>query len=360
MTTFKTAFQTILLAAAACLACLPSTGAAADHAVVLQYHHISAETPRSTSLTLEEFTAHLDYLDANGFSILPLAAILDSLRSDGALPDKCVAITVDDAYRNLLDGTFDLMKDRGVPCTVFVPTGAADDGYGDYLTWDDMRMMQPHGFSFASHGHDHLHMTERLPGESPEDWRARITRDITRSQERLEAELGVAPKIFAYPYGEFCLDLMEIVEDLGLAAFGQQSGPIWSGGDFRALPRFPASGVYGNLDTLRDKLLSLPMPVIDAHPRDPLALSSRPALTIRLRPGAYRLGTLSAFVSGQGRVPVEWVDRDSLIFRVTAASPLPDGRSRYNITLQSDRRGRFMWYSHPWLHPSATPGDATR
>src|SRR3546814_10142798 len=49
--------------------------------------------------------------------------------------------------------------------------------------------------------------------------------DIAHAGGRLRAELGRAPALFAYPYGEISLALRQAVIDAGFAgAFGQHSG----------------------------------------------------------------------------------------------------------------------------------------
>ena len=56
-----------------------SASPADDHAVVLVYHHVSAETPALTSVTPEVFESHLDYLQDHDFTVWPLARIIDAL-----------------------------------------------------------------------------------------------------------------------------------------------------------------------------------------------------------------------------------------------------------------------------------------
>ncbi|MGB5452686.1 MAG: hypothetical protein WBN00_11380, partial [Sedimenticolaceae bacterium] len=53
---------------------------AADHCVVLQYRHISDETPGITSVTPEQFQKHLDYLLINDHAIMPLEDVITSLK----------------------------------------------------------------------------------------------------------------------------------------------------------------------------------------------------------------------------------------------------------------------------------------
>nr|MEE4268273.1 polysaccharide deacetylase [Candidatus Krumholzibacteria bacterium] len=84
-----------------------------DHAVIFMYHHVSAETPLSTSVTPEQFADHLDHLSRHGFRVWPLPAVVDSLRHGGSLPDSVVVLTFDDGYRSVYTEAFPRLKERG-------------------------------------------------------------------------------------------------------------------------------------------------------------------------------------------------------------------------------------------------------
>jgi peptidoglycan/xylan/chitin deacetylase (PgdA/CDA1 family) len=71
---------------------------AANSCVVLQYHHFSHSTPRITSVTAQQFDAHLDYLAANDFHVMALRDVVLSLQHQIELPEKCVSFSIDDAY----------------------------------------------------------------------------------------------------------------------------------------------------------------------------------------------------------------------------------------------------------------------
>ena len=74
-----------------------SLAGAADHCVVLQYHHISEDTPGITSVTPEQFQEHLDYLLINDHVVMPLEDVITALKTGEDLPERCVALTIDDA-----------------------------------------------------------------------------------------------------------------------------------------------------------------------------------------------------------------------------------------------------------------------
>ena len=72
--------------------------AGAPNAVVFMYHHFGKENYPSTNVRLEQFDAHLDYLQTAGYQILPLEEITRAIRYGQPLPERTVAITMDDAY----------------------------------------------------------------------------------------------------------------------------------------------------------------------------------------------------------------------------------------------------------------------
>jgi peptidoglycan/xylan/chitin deacetylase (PgdA/CDA1 family) len=332
-----------------------SLGEVPRHAVVLIYHHVDANTPASTSLSPDLFGEHLDYLAANGYNVWPLAALVDSLKKGGSVPDRTVALTFDDGYRSVYTAAFPMLRERGWPFTVFVCPDAIDHRNGPVLTWDQLREMAAAGATVANHGMFHNHLQRRATGEADDAWRSRTREELLAAQRRLTEEMGEAPNLFAYPYGEYDHDLRELVRELGWSGFGQQSGPMGPENDFTLLPRFPMGGPYASLETFGEKVASLPLPVVGVEPADPglplegAAEKRQPGLRLTLAPGDYRPGQMAAFAGGQGAADLKWVDKEAGIVEVRARKPLSPGRSRYNITAPTTDGRRYYWYSHTWI-----------
>lgn len=327
--------------------------AAAKHCIILQYHHFSTATPPATSIAPERFEAHLDYLAEHDFRVLPLAEVAAALEQGEAVPERCVAITVDDAYDSVYHEALPRLRARGWPATLFVNTDAVDSGRGPYLGWDQLRELAAAGVTIESHGASHDHLIRRRPGEDEAAWLARVRADISRANERIHAEIGRAPRLFAYPYGEYDPPLKRLVRELGLVGFGQQSGPAWPGGDLGALPRFPMSGPYGGLEGFATKLRTLPLPVARALPDDPVVPLDqwRPVLTLELLPGDHRTDALRCYANGSPDVRVHWPS--PRVAEVQPEQPLAVGRNRYNCTMPANTGGAFHWYSHNWFRRHA-------
>jgi biofilm PGA synthesis lipoprotein PgaB len=331
----------------------------AQSAVVLQYHHVSTETPTSTSISPERFAMHLDYLEESGFDIVPLQHLVDALRKGKPLPNKVAAITFDDGYISIHDTAWPLLKKKGWPFTVFINTEPHDQRKPLFMSWDQLREMAKGGVTIANHTVSHPYLLQRQPGHDEVQWKAWVSNEISAAQDRIEAEIGKAPLLLAYPFGEFDNTILEIVEQLGYVGFGQQSGPLAPFSDLRVLPRFPFGGLYGDSQDFETKVNSLPMPLVagadsirwetaEQTPLNDIVMygkTVRPVLVLRLEDG-FDFGSLNCFASGQGRIQLTiekpWV-------YVQAEKPLSVGRSRYNCTASSGQRGRFFWFSQPWI-----------
>ncbi|MFQ5585304.1 MAG: polysaccharide deacetylase family protein [Thermodesulfobacteriota bacterium] len=326
------------------------TYAVPSHAVIFMYHRFGEERYPSTNIRIDQFEAHLHHLEEEGYRVWSLERIVTYLREGKPIPDRTVAITIDDAYRSVYTNAYPRLRARGWPFTVFVATDPIDRRFTSMMTWKQMREMAKHGVSFANHTTTHDHLLLRKPDESNDTWLERVKGDILKAEKRLEAKLGTAPKLFAYPFGEYDRQLADLVEEMGYVGFGQQSGAAGPYSDLRALPRYPMAEAYSDIDQFSMKAASLALPVTRAEPWDPLIVGrKRPKLEVTLAESDAILDQLTCYVSGQGRVGVVWTDQGERRFTIQAAEPLPRGRSRYNCTAPSKKSKRYYWYSHPWL-----------
>ncbi|MGD8340956.1 MAG: polysaccharide deacetylase family protein [Gammaproteobacteria bacterium] len=336
------------LAASATVSCSPSLDAA-EHAVILLYHHVSASTPRSTSVTPERFEEHLDYLAANDFVVLPLEEIVHALGRGDELPPRAVALTFDDAYDSIFDEALPRLERRGWPFTVFVATDPVDHGYNGFMSWDELREIEARGGTIANHSSDHSHLVRHEPEESEDAWQERVRANIERAGMRLEQELERPLPFFAYPYGEFDKPLETIVAELGYVGFGQQSGPVGASDDRTRLPRYPVATGFDDLDSLAEKLRTRPLPVTVLAPDSNLLAgrSAAPLLRLRIPDGPYRRGDMRCYVAGQEPAQIEWQDD---VAAIRALEPLRPGRTKYNCTAPSNSESDvFFWYSHLWI-----------
>lgn len=328
------------------------------HGVVLLYHRFDEDRYPTTNIRMRQFEAQLDYLQQNGFTIWPLRRLLDAVLNQRTVPDKTIALTVDDAFLSVYQHAFPLIKKRHVPLTVFVSSGPVDNRMGGYMSWKQMREMQRHGVDFANHSTSHGHLQERREGEDESAWETRVAADITHAQQRIDAELGdQGTKLFAYPYGEFNCSLGKLVRKLGYTGISQSSGALGPLSRREAIPRFPINEHFSPLDTFSLKVASLPMPVVKQSPKEPtLQGENPPVLNLEFTSDSGTLGNRLKCYLGNG-TPINVTALDDGHITVQASKPLRKGRSHYNCTV-STASGRYYWFSQPWQNgPDAADPD---
>jgi len=318
----------------------------ADTAVVLMYHRFAEDRHPSTSIRLEQFQAQLAHLKEGGYNVIPLAHLLAAFNGK-TLPERAVVITIDDAYRSIYTVAHELFRNHGFPYTVFVATDGVDDGVPAYMSWEEMRELEADGVTFANHGAAHRSTIEE-GGYASEDERLALVRaDVERGWQRLSEELDPLPGVFAYPYGEYDAVTAGLLKQMGYICFGQQSGAISTESDTRSLARFPMAESFGGMDQFRTKVASLPMPVLEVEPWDPVVMTRLPEITVTLGDTDARIAELACYVSGQGPVEVKWLESKRR-FTVGAREPFGDGRHRVNCTVPRND-GRYLWFSHVWV-----------
>lgn len=319
---------------------------------ILQYHHVGEKTPFSTSVTPEQLQQHMDYLETAGFQVIDLAQGLKKIQQGIALPKKSVAITFDDAYLDIYEKGFPIIKEKGFPFTIFINTQPVAWKSKKFLSWEHMKEMQQHKVVFANHTISHPYMLRLEEGEDKKAWQERIGREINEVEKLLEQNLGKSPKMIAYPYGESNTLLRNMVAERGMIGLGQQSGVVSIDSDFSNLPRYPASGHYAKLSGLKTKLASLPMPIKQIENGGDFAEDKPVSMLLTFKEGEYRFKDLACYVSGQGKAKLEWLDAKKV--KVIADQKFNYGRGRINCTMPSMKNGQFHWFSNVWIRPKAS------
>jgi peptidoglycan/xylan/chitin deacetylase (PgdA/CDA1 family) len=225
-----------------------------------------------------EFEEQMAFL-ASQCRPISLAELLAVRRGEVRLEPRSVLVTFDDGYRDFADNAWPILERQGIPVTLFVPTAYPGDPnrafwwdrlYGALVStgprspivtsagelplataadqlqafrrlraylealsheeamelvdelcaalaapapdsavlgWPELRALAADGVVLAPHSRSHP-LLDRLPREAVRD-------EIVGSLEDLEREIGVAPRVFAYPGGAQDAYVADIVEEAG-------------------------------------------------------------------------------------------------------------------------------------------------
>lgn len=219
---------------------------------VFLYHFVGRETlergGRSVSrvnVTAADFEAQLALLQALGYHSVTVGEIAAALDGKAALPERPVALTFDDGWREQYAVAFPLLRRHGMRATFFISTSFI--GYPRFMTWEELAELWDTGMEIASHGRKHINLAD---ADDRDAWG-----EIARSKEVLEEKLGVSVVSFAYPFGGYRRGIPAMLERAGYTiAAGVGASPVVRPGGRYYLRRIEVGGE----DDLRVFLTRLP------------------------------------------------------------------------------------------------------
>jgi peptidoglycan/xylan/chitin deacetylase (PgdA/CDA1 family) len=177
----------------------------------------------------EVFVRQLEWLKADGWSVLSMDTFLAGLADPATLPDKAALITFDDGYQSMRRTVAPVLTAFGYPAVVFVPTdfiGGRNtfdhDNEPDepMCNWEDLRDLLQSGIAVQAHGVSHRAFS-KLSNEEQ-------VHELARSKSQLETVLGTAVTTFAYPYGDGGSDHESVAQACRTA--GYRAAFLYTGG----------------------------------------------------------------------------------------------------------------------------------
>jgi len=118
-----------------------------------------------------------------------------------------VSIAFDDGFQSAYNNGMPIINVAGIKATEFIITDSI--GKPGYITLDELRALASQGHEIGAHTKTH----PRLSNLSP----ARQYNEIVGSVKQLQ-KWGFNPKLFAYPYGDYNSETLDILTGLGMPA----------------------------------------------------------------------------------------------------------------------------------------------
>jgi peptidoglycan/xylan/chitin deacetylase (PgdA/CDA1 family) len=182
-----------------------------------RFHPTKAETP--WTVTNAAFEDQLNWLGRNQYRVIPLRAVVDSLRGLApAIAPRTVAITVDDGDHSVYTEMFPIILRHRIPVTLFVYPSAISLS-ADCVTWENLAELVGSGLvDVQFHTLSHPDFSHERPRRSPADYRAFVHFELTHGRDWIEKNLGLTVEMLAWPYGIYDADLEQAAARAGYAA----------------------------------------------------------------------------------------------------------------------------------------------
>ncbi len=206
---------------------------------IIMYHRIDDRAEVSKlSVMPESFKRQMSFLKRHNYNVVRLEELPDLLES-GKIPYKTIAITFDDGYENNYENAYPVLKEIGLPATIFISPGLI--GRENFLTWNQVVEMSESGvISIGSHTMSHAYL--------PDLSQQYLDREIFDSKRSIESHTRREVDSFSYPVGGFNKPIRDKVIKAGYKiAVATNPGKEYPKHDIYAMKRVRISRTSDNL-----------------------------------------------------------------------------------------------------------------
>jgi peptidoglycan/xylan/chitin deacetylase (PgdA/CDA1 family) len=235
---------------------LGSAGTAhAAEAVILCYHRFGPTVADSMTTRTSVFEQQLARLKGEGYQFVTLDAVIDGLQGRAPLPDKAVALTIDDGHITVYSDLLPIIRRERLPVTLFIyPSAISNASYA--MTWDQLRELKDTGL-VAIQSHSYWHPNFKTERKRLDDaaYAKLVKVQLEKSRAVLKQRLGVEADVLAWPFGIHDPELEAAAAAAGYRAslaLGERRARDTD--PPQALPRFliaDATGVNGLANLIR-------------------------------------------------------------------------------------------------------------
>ena len=310
-----------------------------NYASIIMYHRFGDSRYPSTNIKKEQFLNHISELLKPKYKVVSIEKAFLAINNIELIKDRSVVITIDDAYSSVYKYAWPIFKKHNLPFTLFVSTDVIDNKTPGYMSWEQIRTLRDHGVTIGSQTKSHPHMF-KLSKE-------KIIKELSISNKRFIDEIGSAPKFFAYPYGEYNLEVIEQVKLHGfIAAFGQHSGVAHKSLGMYELPRFAMNEKYGDMNRFLLAVNALPMPISDLSPKNPVISKNPPNYGFTLSDKIKPKNAIRCFANKGLKTDTNRLGKNRIEVRLNG--PFSKGRGRINCTMAGNG-DRWRWLGRQFI-----------
>ena len=224
---------------------LPLLLLADAHIFVL--HRVGDNRYPSTNISVKLLEKDLKYLKSHNYKIVTLSALVKRIKKHQNI-NKYVVFTIDDTFKSFYKNGLPLFKKYKAPFTLFVYVQSAEEHFGDYMTWKQIKNASKYGeLGIHSWAHPHLAMLSNKE----------IIDDTKKAIYYFKKHMGYVPNMYAYPYGEYNKRVKFIIKKFFKIICNQNIGAIDLNTPVDDLDRIAITGDVNIIKKLKLKRLHI-------------------------------------------------------------------------------------------------------
>lgn len=185
---------------------------------IFVYHRFDDSRYPTTNTSTSELRREFEYFKQNNYQVVPLIDIVEKIKANEKVPDKWVALTIDDGFKTFYTNGLPIFKEYGYPFALFIAVMYTEKQYRDYVSWEQLKEISKYGsVEFHTYGHGHY-------GQMSDE---AIKADMDKGLALMKTHLNYDPNLFVYAYGEYDDRVKKVVDQYNFkAVFNQNIGAV--------------------------------------------------------------------------------------------------------------------------------------
>lgn len=179
---------------------------------IILYHNINGAGV--FSIDSDMLRSHFRVLKERKVRVIALSELTERIDSPRPFTDKTLVITFDDGFFSMYSELLPLVEEYKYPVTLFVYVDFIFTRAKKFLTWDRLKEMEAHGINIQSHSVSHPDLTELSAVDTKQN-RRKLYNEIYLSKRIIELYMDKEIDFFAFPYGRYDLNLIELCQYAG-------------------------------------------------------------------------------------------------------------------------------------------------
>ncbi len=204
------------------------------------YHRFGDLAKDEMTLRNVTFKRQLEWLKDHNYTVIPLERAVNYLKkTEPAIPEKSVVITVDDGHRSVYSDMAPIVKEYQIPVTLFIyPSAISKAKYA--MTWEQLRELEATKlFDVQSHTYWHPNFKREKKRLIKEEYDRFVTAQLGDAIKVIETKMGHTVEYLAWAFGIVDNELAMRAKELGYsAAFTIERRYAADDDSIMALPRF--------------------------------------------------------------------------------------------------------------------------
>ena len=309
--------------------------------IALMYHRFEENKYPSTNIRINDFIKHIELMKNSNIEFIDEKTLKEIILKKKNYSEKKILLTIDDAFLSFYKNAWPILQKEKIPFILFVNTREINNRHPNYMSWDQIREIYQSNLGIIG-GHSFSH--EYLAFATEDE----VIKDINKSIEDYKRELNFNPEVFSYPFGEYSLEVKNIVKKLGyVMAFGQHSGVIHQRSDIFELPRFPINESYGTLDRFSFLLNTSPLPYKFFKPDEKLLKTNNPPnIEIEFEQNVRNINCFTNEGGSWKKSEITYLDNNWI--RVLLKEKYQPRRGKINCTLKM-KDGSWGWLGKQFI-----------